>query len=210
MKKLLLVGLAALFLGGCNRLDIHQPLTSHKLYFYKTNDLAQTFLSRRANLNTVYICLRNPDRTQIPLQFSLVDDQGVVVRQLDFTGGNIDNLDCTKFKFEPVVDSLNRHYTAHITVKLDPKLEPRAADGYRSGLHAEAHAGGDYQDGVALIDGVASEYDLHFKVYFFQDWRSVINESLAQLGRRLTADPLFMLIYLLGLGWMVTKLWRLK
>lgn len=211
MKKIFLVVLSALVLGGCNRLDNHQPLTSHKLYFYKTNDVAQTFKSHRANLNTIFICLRNPDRTQIPLAFTLVDDAGSIVRTLDFTGGNIDNFDCTKFKFEPLTDSADREYTAHIIVKLDPKLEPRAADGYRSGVYVETHAGGDYKEGTAFVDGVATDKDLHFKTVFYQDLRSVVSESLSQLVSRLTTgDPLFMLLYLGVMCWIVLKLWRTK
>ncbi len=210
MKKLLLVSLAAVVLGGCNRLDNHQPLTSHKLYFTKVNDLSQTFLSRRENLNIVSICLRNPDRTLIPLQFELTDEEGVTVRSLNFTGGNIDNSDCTKFQFEPVSDSKGKTYTAHIVVQLDDSLEPRTAEGLRSGLYAEAHGGGDYLAGVAMLDGVATDYDLHFKTHYRQDIREILKESLSSLGSRLTADPLFMFIYLIVLAWVVIKIWRTK
>lgn len=210
MKKLFLVALAALALGGCNRIDSHQPLTSHKFYFYRLFDLTQTFLSHRPNLNIVSICLRNPDRTLIPLQFMLKGEEGTTVRTLDFTGGNIDNADCTKFQFEPVKDSEGKKYSAHIVVKLDPTLEPRTAQGYRSGLYAEAHGGGDYLDGAALVDGVGTEYDLHFKTHYRQDMGEIVLESLTQLLTRLTADPLFMLTYLVLLGWIVVKLCRSK
>lgn len=210
MKKLALVVLAALFLGGCNRLDNHQPLTSHKLYFSKTDEISQSFLSHADSLNIISICLRNPDRTLIPLQFVLEDEAGTALRRLDFTGGNIDNTDCTKFQFEPVADSQDKRYSAHIVVKIDPGLEPRVQAGLRSGLYAEAHGGGDYVDGTASENGLDSGYDLHFKTSYRQAWRDVVSESVAQFGRRLTQDPAFLLPYLLLLIWTLTRLWRAK
>ena len=196
MKKLALLIISTLLLSGCNRLDNHQPLSSHPLSFAKANAIKQTFVAHRNDLNMVYICLKNPARSLIPLRFTLTDDLDLVIRQLDFTGGNIDNSDCTRFQFEPVKDSALRTYSAAVSLVLDPSLTPKEQESLRSGLYAEAHGGGDYLGGTAYLDGTEVPYDLHFKTLYFQPLKEVLAESAWQLLHRATQDPLFFLVLL--------------
>lgn len=200
MKKFVLLVISTLFLSGCNRLDNHQPLSSASLSFAKANIITQTFLSHRDNLNAVSICLKNPSRSPIPLHFALADDTNSILRELNFTGGNIDNLDCTRFQFEPIPNSANRRYLASISLNLDPTLDPKEEVLLRYGLLIQAHGGGDYLDGTASVDGIETPYDLHFKTFYFQPLKEVVAESSRQFGHRLTQDPLFFLVFLSLLG----------
>lgn len=206
MKKLFFITLTAIFLSGCNRLDNHQPLQSSKLTFTKSSRIGQTFVSHRDNLNMVYICVRNTGRSLIPLRFELKSDEGKVLRTLDFTGGNIDNDDCTRFQFEPVADSKNKIYKADIVAQLDPKLEPTEVALLRNGVYVESHGGGDYKDGVAMVDGQPTELDLHFKTLYSQPLRDVIKEAWQGLLVRLTMDPIFIFIYLSLMIFLIAKL----
>lgn len=208
MKKILLVAISAIFLSGCNRLDNHQPLQSSKLTFTKSSRIGQTFSSHRDNLNMVYICVRNSGRSLIPLRFELKSDEGKVLRTLDFTGGNIDNDDCTRFQFEPVADSKNKTYEADIVAQLDSKLEPAEVALLRNGVYIESHGGGDYKDGVAMVDGQPTQLDLHFKTLYSQPLKDVIKEAWQGLIARLTMDPIFMSIYLSLLIFLILKLKR--
>lgn len=210
MKKILLIVISAIFLSGCNRLDNHQPLQSSKLTFTKSDRIGQTFVSHRDNLNMVYMCVRNTGRSLIPLRFELKSDGGQVLRTLDFTGGNIDNDDCTRFQFEPLADSKNKVYEADIVTNLDPTLEPAEVTLLRNGVYIESHGGGDYKDGVAVVDGVPTQLDLHFKTLYSQPLNDVIKEAWQGLLARLTMDPTFLLIYLALLIFLMLKLKRAK
>ena len=210
MKKLALLLISALLLSGCNRLDNHQPLSSHPLSFAKVNVIKQTFVAHRNDLNMVYICLKNPARTLVPLRFTLTDDLGLVIRQLDFTGGNIDNFDCTRFQFDPIKDSVLRTYSAAVSVVLDPTLTSKEQESLRSGLYAEAHGGGDYLGGTAYLDGLEVPYDLHFKTLYYQPLKEVFAESAWQFLYRLTQDPLFFLVFLTFIGGVIYQLTKAK
>ena len=210
MKKLALLIISALLLSGCNRLDNHQPLSSHPLSFTKVNVIKQTFVAHRNDLNMVYICLKNPARTLVPLRFTLTDDLGLVIRQLDFTGGNIDNFDCTRFQFEKIEDSADRKYFATIATNIDPALEAKDEALLRYGLLIEAHGGGDYLEGTASVDGIEVPYDLHFKTLYYQPLKEVIRESWQGFFLRLTQDPIFLIIFSLLIFWVVYRFKKAK
>jgi len=210
MKRFILVIISALLLSGCNRLDNHQPLSSHILSFAKANSISQTFVAHRNNLNMVNICLRNSSRSPISLRFTLADQSGAIIRKLDFTGGNIDNFDCTRFQFEKIKDSADRLYTATITTNIDPALEAKDEALLRYGLLIEAHGGGDYLGGTALVDGVEVPYDLHFKTLYYQPLSEVIKESWQGFFLRLTQDPIFFIIFLLLICWVVYRFKKAK
>lgn len=195
--KVCLIIASGFILAGCNRLDNHQPLSSARLSFVKSNEISQTFVSHYGSLNMVHICLRNPGRSEIPLVFELKDKAGVVVRSLNLTGGNIDNDDCTRFQFAPIIDSQNQSYSALIKTNIDPKIDPADETLLRLNVGIEAHGSGDYKEGEASVDGVETPYDLHFKTFYQQDLKDVVNESIHNLLTRLTKDPFFFLVFTL-------------
>lgn len=155
-----------------NRLDQHQPLTSTVTRFYEGDTISQVFYSNRNDLNTVSICIRNPDRSLTPMTFTLsVEDR--VVRTLEFSGGNIDNEDCTKFKFDKISDSQNKTYVATISSPaVDKKVRSPAA------FSVEMH------------EGV-----MHYKTYYYQPLQTVVTESIAQIPPRLVSDPIFSIFW---------------
>ena len=155
-----------------NRLDQHQPLTSVITRFYEGDTIAQTFVSNRDNLNTVSICIRNPDRALTPMTFKLSEGD-TTVRTIEFSGGNIDNEDCTKFKFEKITDSQNKTYVATISSpSVDKKVRSPAT------FSVEMH------------EGV-----MHFKTFYYQEVSQVIIESTTQFFTRLGQDPFFILVW---------------
>lgn len=187
MKKIAILLISSVFLAGCNRLDIHQPMTSTVTKFSEGEAIAQSFISSRANLNTVSICLRNIDRALIPMTF-ILSEQGTVVRTIDFSSGNIDNEDCTKFKFTPIPDSQGKSYVATIS-SLPPdknKLLPA----------------------VLTIEKFGE--DLHYKTFYYQPLSEVTLESLIQFYRRLSLDPFFILMYLAGMIYLIIRLLKTK
>lgn len=193
-----------------NRLDNHQPLSSHPIYFAKVDTISQTFVSHRPSLNIVSICMRNPSRLMTPLRFELIDDNAEVVRSLDFSGGNIDNFDCTKFQFEPIKDSLDRSYIAQISATLDPSLDSKEKEAAKSGLYVESHGGGDYLGGSAYVDGKDTGFDLHFKTLYRQEYDEVFKESYLGFGSRIIKDPIFFVVFLTILAFVIIKIRKAK
>lgn len=205
MKKIIFILLASFTLAGCNRIDSHQPLSSHKLSYLKSYSIGQKFVSNRDGLNMVNICIRNPSRVLLPLQFTLLDDAGIELRQLNLDAGNIDNVDCTRIQFEPISDSKGKVYTSIITVMKDSEPDSKYVELTKPSIFIEAHGGGDYLGGNAVVDGQESIYDLHFKTYYKQDLRSVIEESFSNFGVRLTQDLFFDIIFILLIIWVFKK-----
>ncbi|MFZ2200164.1 MAG: hypothetical protein WAV40_05275 [Microgenomates group bacterium] len=193
-----------------NRVDAHQPLSSHFIYFAKVDSISQSFVSHRPNLNIVSICLRNPSRLLTPLKFELLDSSSQVIRSINFAGGNIDSFDCTKFQFEPVTDSSGKSYIARIKTDLAQDLGPKEIESAKSGLYVESHPGGDYLGGNAYMDNVETMYDLHFKTMYRQELSAVFKESYQGFFIRLTKDPLFFLGFILILGLVIKKFRKAK
>ncbi|MFH2085966.1 MAG: hypothetical protein ABII21_04250 [bacterium] len=173
MKKIALVLVSAFFLSGCSRLDAHQPLTTSVIPLSGGESVSQTFLSTHDNLGIVSICLRNFERAQIPLHFSLSENSSVI-RSLDFSSANIDNTDCTRLSFEAVADSGGHTYVASVSAGPPVKGSLNPAK-----LSVETSGAG-----------------LHFKTFYRQELGSVIRESFAQFIARLTLDIAFLLPYL--------------
>ena len=187
MKKIILISLCAFFLSGCNRLDQHQPLTSEVVKFNEGESISQEINSTRNNLNTVSICVRNPQRELISLTFTL-SEGGIAKRTINFSSGNIDNEDCTKFKFDPINDSQDKVYLATIS-SLPPdknKLIPTV-------LTIEKHEG-----------------ILHYKTFYYQSMNEVITESFTQFYNRLFLDPLFMIFWVGIVIFIIVKITRGK
>lgn len=193
-----------------NRVDNHQPLSSHFIYFAKADAIGQTFVSHRPNLNIVSICLRNPSRLLTPFKFELLDSSNQIIRTISFTGGNIDNFDCTKFQFDPVSDSSGKSYLAQISTDLAAGLDPKEIESAKSGLYVESHPGGDYIGGNAYVDSVETLYDLHFKTLYRQEISSVFKESYQSFFGRLTKDPIFFFGFIFLLGLVIWKYRKVK
>lgn len=190
MRNALIVIVFALLLSGCNRLDAHQPLTDTTIPLTLESSVSQTFLSSRDGLNIVSICIRNPKRALTPMQFKLYEStSNEVIREIQFSGGNIDNLDCTRFQFEPILTSRDRIYRAEVSALEggDPPL----------GMHIEAYSVDDYLEGHTLIGDDTADYDLHFKTNYKQDRSGVISESVDKFVDRILIDNGFMSIYLI-------------
>jgi hypothetical protein len=187
MKKIILVIMSAFFLSGCNRMDQHQPLTSTVAKFSEGETITQSIYSSRPNLNTVSICLRNVKRELIPMTFTL-SQGGSIVRTMEFSSGNIDEEDCTKFKFAPIADSQDQTYLTTITspTALADKLVPTV-------LQVELH------------DGV-----WHYKTFYYQSMSEVVRESVTQFADRLFSDPWFMLFWIGLIGFVTLKIIRSK
>jgi hypothetical protein len=187
MKKLLFIIIASFFLSGCNRLDQHQPLTSQVVKFSEGESISEQIKSTRNNLNTVSMCIRNPQRELIPLTFTLTEGT-IVLRTLTFSSGNIETVDCTKFKFDPIVDSRGKIYTATI-ISIPPskdKLIPTV-------LTVEKH------------EGIT-----HYKTFYYQSTSDVIKESVTQFSNRLSQDLPFMIVWIGILAYVVVKIVRSK
>ncbi len=171
MKQIILICLSAFLLAGCNRLDLHQPRTATVSPIQQGQSVSQTFVASRNNLNSVNICLRNPNRILIPVTFLLMQDD-VVVRTLDFSSGNIDAEDCARFKFAPVENSGGKTYIATIkTYSVADVISPPAI-------------------AVERYDA-----DLHYKTFFYQPLREVVQESLSQFSARLFGDKIFISLW---------------
>jgi|GEM_PF-2443261 len=195
MKKLLIVLFSAIMLAGCNRQDVHQALGSKRILFSRANIVSQSFVSSAPNLNIVSICLRNPDRTLTPFEFTLhiATSSSQAIRTLEFTGGNIDNQDCTRFQFEPIPSSQGQLYVAQIKPKLGLEEDPR------SNIYLEANQGDDYLGGQAYTDDVPTSYDLHFKTSYRQDLKTVLSESFSNFISRIFQDPIFFILYAISI-----------
>lgn len=183
MKKIILILTTAFILSGCNRLDEHQPLTSGITKFSEGESISLPISPSRNNLNTVSICLRNPQRELIPLTFSLSEGDSPL-RTIDFSSGNIDHEDCTKFKFEPIPDSQGKKYL--VTVSSQPpspdKLIPTV-------LTVEKYQGA-----------------IHYKTFYYQPLNEVINESISGFIARLNDDLVFTLFWSLFMLLLIIKL----
>lgn len=206
MRKILLVLTCSLLLGGCNLVDVHQPLGDSRLPLSSAAPLAQSFLASAPDLNIVSLCLRNPSRSLAKLEFTLHEatTSAQPLRTISFTGGNIDNQDCTRFQFPPVPDSLHQTYLAQVRYlpeALDPKLPPQP-------IYLEAHDGEDYQAGVAYLAGTPTAYDLHFRTNYYQPLSQTITSSVLHFLQRLPQDPAFLFVYTLLVGLTLYLLWR--
>jgi hypothetical protein len=187
MKKILLIIVAGFFLSGCNRLDQHQPLTSQIIKFSEGESISEKIKATRNNLNTVSICIRNPQRELIPLTFTLTEST-TQLRTLTFSSGNIENEDCTKFKFDPITDSQGKVYTT--TIKSLPPSKDKL---------------------IPTVLTVEKHEDItHYKTFYYQSTSEVIRESLTQFYYRLFLDPWFM-IFWAGLAiFIIVKIVRSK
>lgn len=166
-----------------NRLDQHQPLTSTVTIFYEGDSIAQIFPSNRNDLNTVSICIRNPARALTPMTFTLTEGDKVI-RTIEFSGGNIDNEDCTKFKFDKIPDSQNKTYVA--TISLRP---------------------GDKNIGIPPVFNVEMhEGVMHYKTFYYQSVKDTVAESLAQLPPRILSDWTFFIIWGSLIGLILSRL----
>lgn len=193
MHKLIIIIISAFLLGGCNRQDAHQPLSGKRLSFSEHDKISQSFTSSHSGLNIVSICLRNPTRILTPIEFTLheASSSTAAIRQINFTGGNVDNQDCTKFQFEPVPDSQDKLYIAQLSI--EPPSSPKLP---RANIHVEAYPGEGYLNGLAFTDDAETELDLHFKTNYYQSARDVIKESSSQFAERLFQDKLFFAFYI--------------
>jgi len=174
MNKLLFIIVSALFLSGCNRIDVHQPLTSALIPLTAGETVSQTFVANYDNLNIVRICLRNPDRVQTPIRFSLLVDKQEI-RGIDFNSSNIDNTDCTRLQFTPIPNSAGQMFTASIMI-----YPPKESNLPSTPIFVEQYG-----------------QDLHFSTNYYQSLSSTLHESWTQFVRRLSLDPAFLLPYLL-------------
>lgn len=189
-----------------NRQDLHQPLTDTKHLFEKHDSIAQTFTSNYDNLNIVSICIRNPERSLLPLEFTLHEStvSAEPVRTVAFSGGNIDNQDCTRFQFEPLEDSAGKSYVAQIKA-LKPEKEYS-----HSGMYVEGYGADDYVNGTAYLDNTVTGTDFHFKTSHRENLWSTVGESVIQFGARIGQDSVFFIFYTLLLGFIIYRLWKLR
>ena len=191
MNKLFIIIASALLLSGCNRLDVHQPLTSTFIKFDSAREITQSFVSNRENLNIISVCLRSPTRNLAPFRFELwQQDPATLVREISFSGGNIDNSDCTKFQFQPIPDSHNKLYLFKI-ISTNNSEDNLA----RATMYVEAYDDANYLGGSESLDSSPLQLDLHFKTHFYQSFKVVLGESWSQFVARLSLDPLFLIPY---------------
>lgn len=187
MKKIALIIFASIFLSGCNRMDQHQPFTDGVSVLSPGGSIIQEIESSYDNLNTISICLRNPSHVTMPLTFKLTENNQVI-RTLDFSSANIDNADCTKFKFVPVEGSAGRSYLAVIESILASTDQPLTTS----------------------ITVEKSGTQLHYKTFYYQTLSQVISESVSQFYSRLFLDPWFLICWLGIVILIVFKLIRSK
>jgi len=174
MNKLFFLVVSALFLSGCNRIDVHQPLTSALIPLTAGETVSQTFVANHDNLNIVRICLRNPDRVQTSIRFSLLAEEQEI-RGIDFNSSNIDNTDCTRLQFAPIPNSAGQTFVASIMIY--PREEASLPF---TPIYVEKYG-----------------QDLHFSTNYYQSLPSTLHESWTQFLHRLTLDPAFLIPYLL-------------
>lgn len=187
-----------------NRQDNHEPQTDTKQLLTTAHAVSQTFVSHTPNLNIVSICLRNPARLLAPITFSLKEEgSSTTLRQIDFSGGNVSEDDCTRLQFAPIEDSAGRTYRATLTSNSFANQRNPA-----DSMYVEVASDNNYREGSAYIDGVPLGQDLHFKTFYRQSTRQVASESVSQFVHRLPLDPLFMVPYGLLLAVVLFKLLR--
>lgn len=187
MKKIIFVIITSFVLSGCNRLDQHQPFTDGTLILPPGDVVSQTITASRNNLNTVSICLRNPNHVEIPLTFTLIENNQAI-RTLDFNSANIDKDDCTKLKFLPVDNSQGHSYIARIE---SAKRETESAI-----------------SPPILVEKNGST--LHYKTFYYQSMNEVVNESVIQFYNRVFLDPWFMIVWVGLIIFTIFKIVRSK
>lgn len=205
MSKLLAI-IASIAALTINRQDLHQPLTDTKLSFEQHSSISQSFTSNYDNLNIVSICVRNPERSLLPLEFTLHESttSATPIRTLAFNGGNIDNQDCTRFQFDPVTDSAGKNYVAAIkAIKSEKEFS-------HSGMYVESYGASDDIVGVGYLDNVPTKTDFHFKTSHREPLWVTVTQSLAQFWRRLGQDIPFFAFYTLILGLVIYRLWKIR
>lgn len=198
--------LAGIVTIGINRTDVHQPLSDTRLYLDKYSAVSQTFTSTHNNMNIVSICIRNPNREMTPFEFAVYEgtSSAAAVRTLAFTGGNIDNQDCTRFQFEPIADSAGKSYVAEVRATRPREEYPRV------GIYVESYAGEDSVDGAAYQDTKMIAADLHMKTAYRERLTVTVTKSITEFFTRAGQDLLFFILYGALFIYILIRIFRLK
>lgn len=200
IKSFFLTFISLLTSFSLNRLDVHQPRTAFKPSYNRSVSISQSFKSHHNQLNIVSICIRNPHRILEPLQFNLYEatPSSQPVRSFNFSSGNIDNQDCTRFQFEPISHSQNKFYFAEIK-----RLKPNSKK--PSSLYVEAYVDNDYLEGTAYRDNQPLNKDLHFKTFYRQPFFQALIQAVHNFSYRIIQDPIFFIFYFFLLGFIVKQ-----
>jgi hypothetical protein len=97
---------------GVRRLpDVGQARSETEVWIYKNHDITQKITPVHNGLNVLTIYMRNIGlRNRQPLNFSLLDQKGDVIREIALNGYNVGDGDSVRFQFAPIVDSGGKSY----------------------------------------------------------------------------------------------------
>lgn len=97
-----------------NRLDTQFPGGD---FLVVEESIERTFTPRNDFLNIIFITLKNPNlKSSAQMRFNLLDEKGEVLRQIDFSGRNVEDPAKMRFQFEPISDSRGRPLTVRLEV----------------------------------------------------------------------------------------------
>lgn len=89
----------------------YQPSLDNVRGIYGIISVSQTFTSQEANLTGVGMTIKNPNlKNKSQFYFRLFSDDGRLVRQVVYSGANVEDGSYVKFLFDPIADSQGKTY----------------------------------------------------------------------------------------------------
>lgn len=146
------------------------------LFFSGSGEFKFSFISPKDNLNSVVLKLKNISiRNSKPVYFYLLEDQERK-RQIKINGSNIGDSSMVRFAFADINDSKNKKYTVILN-------SPETKKDDELGIHT------DFSNNPVILT-------YHTPSSRFQ----LILDTYKNLGRKIFADKIFILIWLIFLG----------
>lgn len=89
----------------------YQPSLDGVRGIYGPFSVSQVFTSQDSNLTGIGMTIKNPNlKNKSQFYFRLFDESGRVVRQVAYSGANVEDGSYVKFLFDPLVDSKGKSY----------------------------------------------------------------------------------------------------
>lgn len=139
--------------------------------------IERTFTPRHDFINIIFITLKNPNlRSETEMRFSLLSEEGEVLRRIDFSGKNVEDPGKTRFQFEPIDGSAGTPLTVRLEV-ISQDDEPIL---------------------VSVDDRLRG--NLAFSAYYRSPGKkAAVEEFFSSLRSRVFSDPAFFIMWLAGL-----------
>jgi hypothetical protein len=91
--------------------DSAQSVNEKEVWFFTNHQISQTVIPRNNGLSMIRIFMRNVAlRNNDPVNFSLSDNNGKIIRQITFNGFNVGDGETIRLQFDPIADSSGNTY----------------------------------------------------------------------------------------------------